>query len=298
MNRTSNVIHLKKCLIAAGLALICSSGSARAQDTNSPPETDFLPDTNETVQIEQMLSDEMIQHEPEVIGEEATDHIENADPAQNQPAVPPPMPDARSRRSDRLSQYRSRSEDRRSDERGSEPYRGQTYRSQDYRDEPTGGTNAVSPLDFAAFRLITERNIFDPNRRARRGPPPSRPRDVDAFTLVGTMNYSKGDFAFFDGTSSSYRKVLKVAGTIAGYTVQAISPESVKLVRENKQLELAVGTQLRRQDDGTWVQATRAGSYAADSSSSPDSSSSTSSSSGADSDVLKRLMERRQKSMN
>ena len=30
-------------------------------------------------------------------------------------------------------------------------------------------------------------------------------------TLVGTMTYEKGTFAFFDGSSSEYRKALKRA---------------------------------------------------------------------------------------
>ena len=71
----------------------------------------------------------------------------------------------------------------------------------------------AKPKDFDAFRIITDRNIFDPNRRPprvnREAPPPA----VDSFTLTGTMSYQKGFFAVFDGTSSDYHKVLEPGGT-------------------------------------------------------------------------------------
>ena len=48
-------------------------------------------------------------------------------------------------------------------------------------------------------------------------------------TLVGTMTYEKGTFAFFDGSSSEYRKALKRAGIIAGYKLTSIAANSVEL---------------------------------------------------------------------
>ena len=43
-----------------------------------------------------------------------------------------------------------------------------------------------------------------------------------AFGLTGTLCSEKGAYAFFDGTSSAYRKVLKPEETIAGYKVAEI----------------------------------------------------------------------------
>ena len=156
-----------------------------------------------------------------------------------------------------------------------------------------GSTNGAGPLDYAAFRLVTERNIFDPNRQPHTPGARSQPK-TDSFTLVGTMSYDKGDFAFFDGITPDYKKVLKPADTIAGYKVVAILQDSVKLEKENKNLDLPVGSQLRHQEDGTWVQAAGAGSYAASSAAGGAPASDTASS-GADSDILKRLMQRREK---
>jgi len=117
-------------------------------------------------------------------------------------------------------------------------------------------TNRVNPRDFAAFQIINDRNIFDPNRRprvesqARNTPRP--PQIVDTFSLVGTMSYSGKLLAFFDGTSSDYRKSLPVGDKIAGYTVSDIQHNLVKLQLGTNQVELKVGMQMRRSEDGSW----------------------------------------------
>src|SRR2546421_1583725 len=61
-------------------------------------------------------------------------------------------------------------------------------------------TNAPDRFDYSAFKLITERNIFNSHRSARyTAPRESGPQArVDSFALVGTMSYEKGPFAFFD----------------------------------------------------------------------------------------------------
>jgi hypothetical protein len=117
-------------------------------------------------------------------------------------------------------------------------------------------TNAVAATDFSAFRVISQRNIFDPTRTARRRSTErassSRPQAADAFSLVGIMSYGKGDFAFFDGTNSEYRKIVEPAGQIAGYTVAEITPSTVKLTNQQRLVEMRVGSQLRRNDDNGW----------------------------------------------
>ena len=114
--------------------------------------------------------------------------------------------------------------------------------------------------DYARFsQFITDRNIFDPNRYPRNSRPRTtytRPRIRTAgapeFTLVGTMNYRKGMFVFFDGNNSDLRKVLEVGGSIAGYTVEAVTPASVKLLgADKKEIEMKPGDQMR-QEEGNW----------------------------------------------
>ena len=123
-----------------------------------------------------------------------------------------------------------------------------------------------SRLDYTAFQIITERNIFNPNRGRRGTPMPTeetqQPSRLDAFTLVGTMIYRKGPFAFFDGTRSDYRKVLQPGGRIADCTVAEIGLGQVKLQAASNLFELKVGMQLRRANDGPWQVAEATDSYA------------------------------------
>src|SRR5262245_23042120 len=98
-------------------------------------------------------------------------------------------------------------------------------------------TNSVSPRDFAAFKIIQERNIFNPNRTPRgSGAPRSeeKPAKIESFTLVGTMSYQKGKFAFFDSSSSEFRKVLSPSKSIAGYTLTDVEEGGVKLEHDGK----------------------------------------------------------------
>ncbi len=257
--------HLIPLILALMLA---GASSIQAQDTN------LLAATNELMQAE-----------------DATDSGQNADALQDDQGntatngvsetnqVITPGPDGRTRR------QRRRPPNRPSNALAN---RGGNLNS-------VSGTNGgPSSLDYAAFRLVAERNIFDPNRSPRNNPRPSgaAPKISDAFTLVGTMSYEKGDFAFFDGTRTDYKKAVKTNDTIAGYKVTAIAPDSVKLAQNTNVLELAVGTQLSRRDDGTWARSATSASYAAAPSGTTTSSSATS---AADNDVLTKMKMRRDK---
>ncbi len=184
-------------------------------------------------------------------------------------------------------------------------------------------TNETKRIDYSDFRIVTERNIFNPRRYARSGPRPAQPSArVDAFTLVGTMTYEKGPFAFFEGTSSEYRKVLKPTEIIAGYKVTNIAFNSVKLADQTNEIQLAVGMQMRREENGPWQVssatqplpqssaelATAGPSRSGDSSAAAaavsqpaagaDTEGTASNAAGAADDVLRRLMQRREQEMN
>jgi hypothetical protein len=118
-------------------------------------------------------------------------------------------------------------------------------------------TNLFRRTDYAAFRIINERNIFNQYRVARHhekgGAVPTTPEGSgNAFSLVGTMSYEKGDFAFFDGKNAEYRKIIRPEGAIAGYKVIEITPQSVKLESSGQQIEMKVGMQMRRDDENMW----------------------------------------------
>ncbi len=119
----------------------------------------------------------------------------------------------------------------------------------------TEPTNTRAKLDYSTFKLIAQRNIFNAHRSIK--PPTARgesrpPPRIDTFTLVGTLRYEKGVFAFFEGSSPEYRKVVKVAGSIAGCQVTDIEPASVKLAAGTGDIQLSVGRQLRREEGGVW----------------------------------------------
>jgi hypothetical protein len=161
-------------------------------------------------------------------------------------------------------------------------------------------TNSSPRLDLPSFKIISDRNIFNPNRSGRNprseSSRPSKQVKVDSFALLGTLSYEKGRYAFFDGSSSDYKKTLKTADTIAGYKVTEITPSSVKLAGTNNQtINLLVGMQMKRQEEGPWSMGERS---EASVSSSPAAVSehhaSGSSSTEAMSDVMKRLMQKRE----
>ena len=122
-------------------------------------------------------------------------------------------------------------------------------------------TNVTAKSDFSSFKIITDRNIFNP-RRSRTYVPSSerssrRTRRSEWFALTGTMAYEKGPFAFFDGTTSDYRKVLGPQDTIGAFKIAAIDKHSVKLVSATNEIELKVGMQMRKEESGEWTMSER-----------------------------------------
>ncbi len=119
---------------------------------------------------------------------------------------------------------------------------------------PARKDSAVAPTaSFDSFRLISERNIFNPNRSGRRerGPEERAPRS-DVISLVGTMDSDKGLRAFFDGSERSYRRALSAGASVDKFNVTKIAANVVELERDGKTLSIRVGQQLRRPVGGDW----------------------------------------------
>jgi hypothetical protein len=160
-------------------------------------------------------------------------------------------------------------------------------------------TTASTATDFRSFDLISKRNIFDPTRSGSRPPRTvTRAPRIDSFTLVGTMSSEQGQYAFFDGSNSEYRKTLKPAEKIAGYKIAQIAPDHIVLAAaSNQTIDLPVGTRMRRQDGGAWkktggfeaeatTESTPSATPAADSAATP-------ALSGGESEAMKRMMLKR-----
>jgi hypothetical protein len=173
------------------------------------------------------------------------------------------------------------------------------------------------PADYQRFSsFITERNIFDPGRVPRiagnyrpRYLSTHQLRSAPTFTLVGTMSYEKGMFAFFDGNNSDLRKVLyqSDSNSIAGYTVAEITLTGVTLQSADKKetVQMKIGDAMR-QVGSRWQPASQGG-FTADTSagenaapaaenSSPDASAAPSPAL-EENDVLKKLMQQREQEL-
>lgn len=116
--------------------------------------------------------------------------------------------------------------------------------------------------DYSQFsQFIAEGNIFDPTRVPRihnngyQRPKTHRAqRNIGApyVTLVGTMSYQKGLFAFFDSNNPDDKRILGVNDEVAGYKVAAITATNVILLgADKKETPMQVGEQLH-QEGGRW----------------------------------------------
>ena len=155
-------------------------------------------------------------------------------------------------------------------------------------------------MGFSSFKIISERNIFNPNRSAgsarNPGAAPAKAPKIESFALLGTLSSEKGRYAFFDGTSAVYKQAVAPAGTIAGYKVSEIEPNQVKLEAQGKKVMLGVGMQMRRQDEGEWRIVSASESAASRIAPSASGGSSNSPSAGDD-EVLKKLMQQREQEL-
>jgi hypothetical protein len=166
----------------------------------------------------------------------------------------------------------------------------------------------VPTLDWKYFQMIAERNVFNPSRSGRvTYSNRKNPARIDSFSLLGTMSYEKGRFAFFGGSASAYRKTLKPEDTIAGYKIAEIASQYVRLTGPNGEpIELRVGMQMKREDRGPWTLSgtptasfatPEAGTPSAEESGGSGTEKSESSLSAPPNEILKRLMQKREQEM-
>jgi hypothetical protein len=164
-------------------------------------------------------------------------------------------------------------------------------------------TNSFPPRD--SFSVIERNNIFNPNRRPEfvyTNHTNVQHRITQAFALVGTQLYSKGKFAFFNGSDSQFQKVLEPGGVIAGYTVKDVTLTNVTLTANGKDFPMPVGAQMRNQGENKWqlsgrimeeptTEETNGETTATATTTAPTGAN------AAANDVLKQMMERRQQEL-
>lgn len=113
----------------------------------------------------------------------------------------------------------------------------------------------VAPANsFEAFRIVTEKNIFNPNRVGlTRATPEARAPRVDEIALVGTVEYGGQRVALFESADVAWRKSVREGETLGEFTVRRVGAEGVDLVRGEQVMALRVAQQLRRPEGGEWT---------------------------------------------
>ena len=179
-------------------------------------------------------------------------------------------------------------------------------------DAREGNTKPDGKSDFDTYKIVIERNIFNPNRRkktveAATAKPPQRER----IELLGAVIDNQGTVALFDGTKREYQVARKPGDTIEGFRVVDVRTDGVKLEKDGQRVEMPIGSQLTREGEaGPWKMAlaSASGSVASghegnesgakpDSGSAKDSSAKAASSGSSGDSLLQKLMERRKKEL-
>lgn len=130
--------------------------------------------------------------------------------------------------------------------------------AEDRRRSTTPGTPAPAAAPapakgFDAFLIVVERNIFNPNRTGRtRGDPSAPAPREDEIALVGTMAYEKGQVAFFNSPEPAFAKAARVGESVGDFKVQRITAQGVDLLQGDKEVKLNVTDRLRRPPGGEW----------------------------------------------
>lgn len=173
--------------------------------------------------------------------------------------------------------------------------------SEDARAKPTG---------FQAFPFVRLRNIFDPNRKPVRTDSPaaktvSKPRT--ALILTGTLVTEQKALAFFSGPGGEPGKVLGIAQAIGDFKITSIAPGQVGLERDGQPLVLAVGRPLPLEggaetsavlEDTPAVGVLETPTPAAEAAASAPSPTPNAEANPDRSEILRRMMERRQKELS
>jgi hypothetical protein len=162
---------------------------------------------------------------------------------------------------------------------------------------------ADSDRGYESFRLVQTRNVFDPDRRAPRPQGAVRetttPARVESVALTGTLVQPDRAVAFFGGSRPEYRQVLPLLAEVAGYTLVAITTSHVELERDGERIQLPVGQGLRREGDGPWELTREVSRPSATASRSATTQSDREpASDNAISDLMKRMMQRRQQEVS
>jgi len=114
---------------------------------------------------------------------------------------------------------------------------------------------ATAPAgNLEAFALLTERNIFNPNRTARtRTAPEEKPVRTEEVALVGVVGFGQSTAAVFHSADPRLKGEAGPGGRLGEFTVVAVSPSAVELSAGERTFTLAVAQRLTRVEGGEWT---------------------------------------------
>ncbi len=97
----------------------------------------------------------------------------------------------------------------------------------------------VKSGSYESFKLLIERNIFDPQRRKpipaserKQAPPPPPPPREESFALVGVFMNGKDKVAFFEGSDREWSGSRKVGESIAGFVLKEVEFSHALLIQK------------------------------------------------------------------
>lgn len=148
---------------------------------------------------------------------------------------------------------------------------------------------------FKEFRIILERNIFDPDRKAPQKdfkPPASEettPREQ--IGLLGVFFNGKESTIFFEGSQSSYNGEWKPGDVIAGFRIEKARTNGLVLEKNGRKINLSVGSVMTKTNREDWqISASPLNSIK---SQEKESATKTDTKDESANDILQKLMERR-----
>jgi hypothetical protein len=174
----------------------------------------------------------------------------------------------------------------------------------------------ASAPEFKDFKIILDRNVFDPSRsqRSSREERGRRVQPPDRLALMGVLIDNGKAVAFFEGSQREYNTELQRGETIDGYTITNIRTDRLIMQKGNQRIDLPVGSSLTKRSGEDWALSSREASEESSpryGSSDKDSVTSGSIASGAQerstassvnegssNDIMKKLMERRRQEVN
>lgn len=116
---------------------------------------------------------------------------------------------------------------------------------------PAGSPSATGGIE--AFALVTDRNIFNPNRTARtRSAPEEKPVRTEEVALVGVVGFGQATTAVFHSADPRLKGEAGPGGRLGDFTIVTVSPSSVELRAGERSYTLAVAQRLTRVEGGEW----------------------------------------------